>query len=172
MEAERVQQEIKAKVLAEDREAFKSLEERSREALRELYEKGLEKPLVTDDDGPTQLLPQLVTRLEDVVNGIGPVVEGEARALSSSALTRVLNHLHLSDPTADLGVLLEPVDEGRCKDTAKAVKGQVKALLKKFIAIDSAPPADGATDPPTKADVMGDGDASDERALPDDGVQG
>nr|XP_020162371.1 translation initiation factor IF-2-like [Aegilops tauschii subsp. strangulata] len=77
VEAERVQLEIKAKVLAEDREAFKSLEERSREALRELYEKGLEKPLVTDDDGPAQLLPQLVMALEDVVNGIGPMVEGK-----------------------------------------------------------------------------------------------
>ena len=106
VEAERVQLQIKAKVLVEDREAFKSLEERSRKALRGLYKKGLENPLVTDDDGPAQLLPQLVMALEDIVDGIGPMVEGEARALSSSALARVLSHLHLRYPTADHGVLL------------------------------------------------------------------
>nr|XP_020156658.1 nascent polypeptide-associated complex subunit alpha, muscle-specific form-like [Aegilops tauschii subsp. strangulata] len=172
VEAERVQLEIKAKVLAEDREAFKSLEERSREVLRELYEKDLEKPLVTDDDGPAQLLPQLITVLEDVISGIGPMVEGEVRALSSSALTRVLSHLHLRDPNADLGVLLEPVDEERCVAAAKAVKGQVETLLRKFLAIDPAPPADGAADLATKANDTIDGDAVDRKALPDDGTQG
>ena len=80
MGAEKTELEAKAKVLAEDRAALKSLEQRSHMALRGLYEKGLEKPLVTDDDGPTQLLPQLVKALEDVVNEIGPMVEGEARA--------------------------------------------------------------------------------------------
>nr|XP_020165338.1 translation initiation factor IF-2-like [Aegilops tauschii subsp. strangulata] len=79
--AEKAQLEAKAKVLAEDCVAFKSLELRSREALRELYGKGLKKPLVTDEEGPAELLPHLVTVLEDVVNGIGPMVEGEARAL-------------------------------------------------------------------------------------------
>nr|XP_020170213.1 chromosome partition protein Smc-like [Aegilops tauschii subsp. strangulata] len=169
VEAERIQLEIKAKVLAEDREAFKSLEERSREALGGLYEKVLQKPLVTDNDGPAQLLPQLIKALEDVVDGIGPMVEGEAHALSSSALTRVLSHLHLRDPNADLGVLLEPVDEERCTAAAKAVKGQVEALLKKLLTIDPAPPADGAADRATKSN---DGDTADERKLPDDGARG
>ena len=172
VEAKKAQLEAKAKVLAEDRVAFKSLEMRSREALQELYEKGLEKTLMTDDDGPAQLLPQLVTVLEDVVNGIGPMVEGEVHALSSSALTRVLSHLHLRDPNADLGVLLELVDEERCTAAAKAMKGEVEALLKKFLAIDSSPPADGAANPSTKADDTGDSNVAHERALPDDGVQG
>ena len=172
VEVERAQLEIKENVLAEDREAFKSLEERSREMLRELNEKGLDKPLVTDDDGPAQLLPQLVTTLEDVINEIGPMVEGEARALSSSTLTRVLIHLHLRDPNADLGILLEPMDEERCAAAAKAVKGQVEALLKKFLAIDPAPPADGAAHPMSKANDTTDGDVADRKALPDDGAQG
>nr|XP_020177566.1 tol-Pal system protein TolA-like [Aegilops tauschii subsp. strangulata] len=64
VEAEKTQLEAKAKVLAEDHAALKSLEERSREALGALYEKGLEKPLVTDDEGPAQLLPYLVVVLE------------------------------------------------------------------------------------------------------------
>nr|XP_020154924.1 MAP7 domain-containing protein 1-like [Aegilops tauschii subsp. strangulata] len=148
------------------------LEEKSREALRALYEKGLEKSLVADDEGPAQLLPLLVTTLEGVVNRTVPMVEGEARALSSSALTRVFSHLHLRDPNADLGVLLEPVDEERCEAAAEAVKGQVEALLKKFLAIDPAPPADGAADPVTRADDAGNGDAADGKALPDDGAQG
>ena len=114
---------------------------RSREALQELYEKGLEKTLMTDDDGPAQLLPQLVTVLEDVVNGIGPMVEGEARVLYSSALTCIFSHLHLRNPAADLSKLLEPVEEERCAVAATAVKGQVEALLKKFLVIDPVPAA-------------------------------
>ena len=39
------------------------------------------------------------------------MVEGEARTLSSLALTRVFSHLHLRDPDADLGDLLEPMEE-------------------------------------------------------------
>ena len=62
----------------------------SREALQELYGKGLKKPLVTDEEGHAELLPQLVTTLEGVVNGIGPMVEGEGHALSTSALTHAL----------------------------------------------------------------------------------
>ena len=67
-------------------------------ALKSLYEKGLEKPLTTDEDGPAQLLPFLVKALEEVVEGIGPMAEAEARILSSSTQTRVFSHLHLRDP--------------------------------------------------------------------------
>nr|XP_020164754.1 ralBP1-associated Eps domain-containing protein 1-like [Aegilops tauschii subsp. strangulata] len=77
-----------------------------------------------------------------------------------------------ADPNADLAVLLEPVDEERCAAAAKAVKGQVEALVKKFLAIDPAPPADGAADPVTKANDTTEGDAADRKALPDDGAQG
>ena len=49
--------DAKVKVLAEDRVAFLLLEKRSSVALKSLYEKGLEKPLTTDEDGPAQLLP-------------------------------------------------------------------------------------------------------------------
>nr|XP_020170420.1 translation initiation factor IF-2-like [Aegilops tauschii subsp. strangulata] len=146
VEAEKAQLEAKAKVLVEDRAAFKSLELKSREALRELYGKGLKKPLVTDEEGPAELLPQLVTTLEGVVNGIGPMVDGEARALSASALTRVFSHLHLRDPSVDLDALLELMDEEHCEAAAQAVKDRVEALLQKFLAIDPAPPADGAAD--------------------------
>nr|XP_040254156.1 uncharacterized protein LOC120972727 [Aegilops tauschii subsp. strangulata] len=48
LEMERAELDARAKVLAEDREAFQLLEKRSRVALRALYEKGLEKPLATD----------------------------------------------------------------------------------------------------------------------------
>ena len=40
---------------------------------------------------------------------IGPMVEAEARVLSSAALTRVHSHVYLRDPNADLDSLLEPV---------------------------------------------------------------
>ena len=89
VKAEEAELDAKAKVLAEDRAAFMLLEERSRVALKALYEKGLEKPLTTDEDGPAQLLPYLLEALEEVVSGLGPRAEEEARVLSSAALTRV-----------------------------------------------------------------------------------
>ena len=127
LKVEKAELDAKAKVLAEDRAAFKLLEERSRTALQSLYEKGLEEPLATDDEGPIQLLPHLVAALEDVMDGIGPLVEREDRTLSSATLTRVFSHLHLRDPDADLDELLEPVDDERCAAAAEAVKSRVEA---------------------------------------------
>nr|XP_040243767.1 nascent polypeptide-associated complex subunit alpha, muscle-specific form-like [Aegilops tauschii subsp. strangulata] len=122
VKAREVDLDAKAKVLAEDHEAFALLEKRSRVALKVLYEKGLEKPLTTDEDGPAQLLPYLVAALDEVVAGIGPMAEAEARVLSSAAPTRVFSHLHLHDPTARLDELLESVDEEHCAAVAAAVK--------------------------------------------------
>ena len=144
MKAEEAELDAKAKVLAEDRAAFALLEERSRVALKALYEKGLEKPLTTDEDGPAQLLPYLVEALEEVVSGIGPMAEEEARVLSSAALTRVFSHLHLRDPAARLDELLEPVDKERGAATVAAVKGQAEALLENFDAFAPAPSTGGA----------------------------
>ena len=127
---------------------------------------------MTAEEGPVELLPQLVTVLEGVVAGFGPMVEGEARTLSTLAVTRVLSHLHLPDPSFDFGALLEPVDPERCTATAEAVKDQVEALLKKFLAINPAPPADGAASPATKLNDTTDDDAADGKALPDNGAQG
>ena len=64
------------------------------------------------------------------------------------------------------------MDEERCTAAAEAVKGQVEALLKKFLAINPAPLADGAADPATKANETTDSDAADGKALPDNGAQG
>ncbi|KAM3385786.1 hypothetical protein ACQJBY_009487 [Aegilops geniculata] len=163
-EAEKAELEAKAKILAEDRVAFKSLEERSRAALWSLYEKGLEEPLATNDEGPTQLLPYLVEVLEEVMSGIGPLAEVEARILSSAALTRVFSYLHLRDPAAHLNELLEPVDAEHCAAAAEAVKGQVEALLKRLRAFDPAPSTDGAADPATPAGGVGEGNTTMEEA--------
>lgn len=57
----------RARVLAEDRVAFADLEKRSRKALKMLYERGMEKPLDTAEDGPAQLLPLVVKALEEVI---------------------------------------------------------------------------------------------------------
>ena len=57
VEEEKVRLEAKAKILASDRVAFDSLEERSRKALQDLYGRGLRKPLVTAEEGPAELLP-------------------------------------------------------------------------------------------------------------------
>ena len=51
--------------------------------------------MVTSVEGPAELLPQLVEALEGVAAGVGPMVEGEAHALSASAMTHVFSHLHL-----------------------------------------------------------------------------
>ena len=159
--------------VAEDRVAFKSLEERSRKTLWSLYEKGLEEPLATDDEGPTQLLPYLVATLEEVVSGIGPLAEEEARILSSAALTRVFNHLHIRDPTDHLDELLEPMDDERCTAAAKAVKGQVEASVKKFRTFDPTPSASGAVEPATPAGGTGEGNITVEGApLASSGAQG
>ena len=95
VEAKGVDLDAKAKVLAENRAAFALLEKRSREALKSLYEKGLEKSLATNEDGPAKLLPFLVRALEDVALGLGPTAKAEARVLSSAALTRVFTHVYL-----------------------------------------------------------------------------
>ena len=121
VKAEEAKLDAKAKVLAEDRTTFALLEERSRVALKTLYEKGLEKPLTTDEDGPAQLLPYLVEVLEEVVSDIGPMAEEEARVLSSAALTRVFSHFHLRDPAARLDELLEPVKDKHYEAAAAAV---------------------------------------------------
>ena len=94
----------------------------------------------------------------------------ERPARSASAMTRVFSHLHLRDPSIDLGALLEPMDEERRTTAAEAVKDLVEALLEKFLTIDPAPPADGAADPT----ATGDGDVVDEGALHvgDDSTQG
>ena len=127
-------------------------------ALKSLYEKGLEKPLTTDEDGPAQLLPHLVKALEEVVEGIGPMAEAEARVLSSAALTRVFSHLYLRDPNARLDELLEPVADEHCTAAAAAVKGQVEALLKKFRGFASAPSTGGAATPAAPAGGQDEGD--------------
>ena len=127
-------------------------------ALKSLYEKGLEKPLTTDKDGPAQLLPFLVKALEEVVEGIGPMAEAEARVLSSAALTPVFSHLHLRDPRTRLDELLETVADEHCTATAAAVKGQVEALLKKFRGFASAPSTGGAATPAAPAGDQDEGD--------------
>ena len=74
-------------------------------------------------DGPAELLPFLVRALEDVVDGLGPMAEAEAHALSSAALTRVLRHVYLHDPNVDLDSLLEPVSGDLAAAASKAIKG-------------------------------------------------
>lgn len=144
--------DAKARVLAEDRVAFADLEERSHKALRTLYEQGLEKPLDTDEDSPTQLLPLVVKALEEVIEGPGPMVAAEALVLSSAALTRVLSHLHLGDPNARLDKLLEPVAEDLCEAAAAAVQSQVEALLGKFRGFVSDPLSGNAADPAARGE--------------------
>src|SRR4051812_46817560 len=112
-----------------------------------MYEHGLGKSLATDEDGPAQLLPFLVEALEEVVDGVGPMAEVEARVMSSAALTRVFSHLHLRDPNACLDELLEPVDEDQYEATAAAMQGQVEALLKKFRGFVSAPLSSDVAEP-------------------------
>ena len=164
--------DAKARVLAEDRVAFADLEERSRKALKTLYEHGLERPLTTDEDGPALLLPLLVKALEEVVDGIGPMAEAEARVLSSAALTRVFSHLHLRDPSACLDELLEPVADDHCAAASAAVQGQVEALLKKFRGFASAPLSGDAADPAAGGAGEGDVTRGGAPSAGDGGVQG
>ena len=139
LEGERVELDAKAKVLAEDRAAFMDYEVRSRKALKTLYEEGLEKPLAGATEGPAKLLPFLAEELEEVVTGIGPMAEVEARVLSSAALTRILSHVYLRNPDANLDDLLEPLDVQCSAAAAEAVKGRAEALLEKFRAFNTVP---------------------------------
>ena len=60
------------------------------------------------------------------------MAEAEARVLSSTALARVLTHIHLRNPGFDLDSLLEPVSSKHAAAAAEAVKGRAEALLGKF----------------------------------------
>ena len=57
------------------------------------------------------------------------------------------------------------MDEEHCTAAAEDVKDQVEALLQKFLAIDPAPPADGAAEPTATADGTCQGDVIDNGAL-------
>ena len=120
MQVERPELDAKA----EDRVAFAKMEKRARAALKTLYKSGLEEPLAGAEDGPAKLLPFLVCALEDAADGLGPTAEAEARALSSAALTRVLSHVYLRDPNADLDSLLDPVRGDLAAAAAEAMKGR------------------------------------------------
>ena len=158
--------------MAEDRVAFADLEERSCKALKTLYEHSLERPLSTDEDGHALLLPPLVKALEEVVDGIGPMAEEEARVLSSAALTRVFSHLHLRDPSACLDELLEHVADDHCAAATVAVQGQVEALLKKFRGFASAPLSGDAADPAAGGSGEGDITQGGASSTGDGSVQG
>ena len=116
----------------------------------------------------------MVEALEEVVSGIGPMAEEEARVLSSAALTHVFSHLHLREPGANLDELLEPMDDKRYAAAAEAVKGQVEALLKRFRAFDPAPSTGGDAGPAIPAGGAGEGNAAVEGAshAGDGGVRG
>ena len=131
--------DTKAKVLAEDCVAFACYEGRARIALKKLYDGGLEKPLAGAKEGPAKLVPFLVEALEEVVIGIGPIAEVEARVLSSVVLTWILSHVYLRNPDANLDDLLEPIDAKHSAAAAEAVKGRAEALLVKFRAFNTAP---------------------------------
>ena len=71
------------------------------------------------------------------------MVEGEARILSSSALTGAFSHLYLRDASFAFAAFLEPVDPDSCDVAADAMKGWVEALLVKFLAVGPAAGAKG-----------------------------
>ena len=146
MEAWKIELEGKARVLAEDHEAFAETEVKVHGLLKSLYDSGLESPLASAEDGPAKLLPFLVRTLEDVALGLGPTAEAEARALSSVALTCVFTHVYLRDPGIDLDSLVEPVSGELAAVAAEAVRGRAEALLAKFHAF-STKPRRGAADP-------------------------
>ena len=73
------------------------------------------------------------------------MVEVEARVLPSAALTRILSHVYLRNPDANLDDLLEPVDAKHSAAAAEAVKGRAEALLSKFRAFNTAPKHDSTT---------------------------
>lgn len=139
LEAWKAELDDKARVLAEDREAFAETEVKVRGLLKSLYDSDLESPLAGAEDGRAKLLPFMVRALEDVTLGLGPTAEAEARVLSSAALTRVLTHVYLRDPNVDLDSLLEPVSGELAAAAAKAVKGCAEALLSKFRAFSTNP---------------------------------
>lgn len=93
------------------------------------------------------------------------MMEGEARTLSAFAMTRVFSHLHLRDPSTDFGALLEPVDEEHCTAATEAMKDRVGAMSWKLLAMDPAPPTDGATGPSATADGTGGGDVVNDGAF-------
>ena len=66
------------------------------------------------------------------------------------------------------------MDDERYAAAAKAVKGQVEALLSKFRAFDPAPPTGDAAEPATPAGGSGEGGITIEGTplASDDGVQG
>ena len=133
-EKDRLEAREKSLVVAEKavfagRDAFISLELRPRMALQTLYGEGYEESLASPEEGLAGLLPKLTASLEGIIAGVGAMVEAESHALFISAATHVFSHIHLRDPSFDLGVLLEPVAPEFHEAAAEAVGKQVEALL-------------------------------------------
>ena len=114
----------------------------------------------------------MVKALEEVIDGVGPMAEAEARIPSSAALTRVFSHLHLRDPNACLDELLEPVAEDHCEAAAADMQGQVVALLKRFRGFASAPLFGDAADHAAGGAGAGDVTQGGATSAGDGGVQG
>ena len=126
--------------------------------------------LFRSKDGPTPLLPFLAEALEEVVTGVGPMAEVEARVLSSAVLTRVLTHVYLCDPGTNLDDLLEPVDAKHSAAAAEAVKGQAEALLAKFRTFATMPRAGAADSTASGGGADGGNTTTEAGILANDGV--
>ena len=101
---------------------------------------------MTSKESLATLLPEIIEVLEDVVAGFGSMVEGEARLLSSSALTIVLSHLYLQDAGFDLSSFLTLADSDSQDAAATAMRSSVDAMLSKYLVVG----------PPTEVDATGD----------------
>ena len=98
------------------------------------------------------------------------MVEGESRTLFTLAVMHIFSHLHLRDPSFNLGALLEPVAPKLHDDAAEAVEKQVEALLQKFLCVDpttsdSGEDGGGVVDnePPRRATVASKAEAEVQR---------
>lgn len=85
------------KVATKECDTLSSLEARFHKAQKALFGDGPSgKAMVkTPRERPAALLPEVVAVLKDAIDGFTSLVEGEARSLSSSALTCVFSHLYL-----------------------------------------------------------------------------
>ena len=136
------------KVAAMERNTLASLEARFHKAQQSLFgDDPLKKAMAaTPRESPAALLPEVLAVLEDAVNGFTSLVEGEARSLSSLALTCVFSHLYLWDASFNLSSFLTPVDADSQGVAAATMKSSVDAMLNKYLVVG----------PPTEAGGMGD----------------
>ncbi|KAI4998955.1 hypothetical protein ZWY2020_054819 [Hordeum vulgare] len=114
--------------------------------------RSLDEALATREDGSVVLTDGLIVALEIAVVQVDKIMDSECRELFFAAATCVLSHIHLCKFGFHLSSVILSVPAEARDHAAKAVKGPVEALVRRFTRV-AAPSSQGAAEADDASDV-------------------